>query len=74
MKKCAKCGLVMVKSSLYDPDGTIPLVGGLKECNEDDALREWWVCNNSCCVDGAINQGSQMVGYGDERAKILYNR
>jgi len=59
MKKCAKCGLAMVRSRLYDPDGTVPLYGGLKEYSLDGTLKEWWVCNNGCCADGALNQGSQ---------------
>lgn len=44
--KCAKCGQLMIDAARYDPDGTVPLYGGLK------AEGRWWVCINVDCEDG----------------------
>lgn len=55
MNKCSKCGKSLVRASMYDPDGTLPLYSGKLDYNNDGVLEEWWVCNNPGCEDGAKN-------------------
>jgi len=38
MKECSKCGAAMLRADLYDPEGTIPLYGGIR-----DKKGLWWV-------------------------------
>jgi len=52
--KCKKCYHVMIRASLYDPDGIVPLHGGIKEY-EGEAMSEWWVCINPGCSEGVKN-------------------
>ena len=59
MKECTQCGHAMIRASMYDPDGAVPLYGGVKEY-KDGALSEWWVCNNSTCSEGAKNTGVEI--------------
>ena len=49
MKPCPICGKALLRASMYDPDGEIPLYGGIREDNE------WWVCINHGCEDGKKN-------------------
>lgn len=56
MNKCPKCGATMVRASSYDPDGLIPLYGGIKEFWGKDLLKEWWVCISQECEDGKRNR------------------
>ena len=49
--ECKKCGYAMIRASMYDPDGTVPLCGGVREDSE------WWVCTNPTCNDGSKNLG-----------------
>lgn len=49
MRPCPLCGHAMIRASYYDPDGLIPLNGGL----HDDV--DWWVCIDRGCRDGAMN-------------------
>jgi len=53
MMNCPKCGAAMIRAERYDPDGSIPLYGGVK--NET----EWWVCINEGCEDGNKNRTGQ---------------
>ena len=55
MNNCPKCGVAMIRAGSYDPEGLIPLHGGEKEYNEDNSLKEWWVCINTVCEDGKKN-------------------
>jgi len=58
MKKCPTCGAVMIRASMYDPDGTVALHEGIKVWNEDGsgALIEWWVCIDKDCAVGIKNR------------------
>ena len=51
---CKKCEQMMIRTSMYDPEGAKALYGGLKEYR-DGALTEWWVCINPMCDDGGRN-------------------
>lgn len=61
MYNCPKCGSVMIRASLYDPDGMIPLYGGIKIGDMvtlegySPTIIEWWVCINPLCKDGKKN-------------------
>ena len=50
MVRCTKCGAAMVRVDLYEPEGTIPLHGGI----QDNTY--WWVCINGECEDGKRNR------------------
>jgi hypothetical protein len=41
--ECPKCKRAMIRASMYDPDGTIRLIGGE------------WICINPGCEDGKVN-------------------
>lgn len=55
MKLCEKCGSIMIRAEMYDPDGEVPLYGGVKEYNEQGDLVNWFVCINHGCEDGKKN-------------------
>ena len=46
---CPQCQTLMVRASLYDPDGLIPLENGVH------TEHDWWVCINPQCADGKAN-------------------
>jgi hypothetical protein len=46
---CEKCNKPMIKASIYDPSGVVPLHGGKIV---DGA---WWVCINKECEEGKTN-------------------
>lgn len=52
--KLCNCGHAMIRAEFYDPEGTIPLFGGLKEY-EDGKLVSWFVCINPACGEGRKN-------------------
>ena len=67
--QCPSCKALMIRSSMYDPDGFIPLQGGLHvmsfrplepipfniRSNQIETYDEWWVCINGACIDGRAN-------------------
>lgn len=48
---CLKCGAAMLRAEMYDPEGTAPLYGGIRQG------KSWWVCINPGCEDGRRNRG-----------------
>lgn len=50
MKFCQKCEAVMVRADMYDPDGEVPLYGGVKT-----GMGVWWVCISPGCEEGRKN-------------------
>ena len=50
MMRCKKCRRPMIRASMYDPEGTVPLCGGTKEY-ENGILKEHWVCINPGCSE-----------------------
>lgn len=45
----------MIRAEMYDPDGEVPLYGGVKEHSADGELASWFVCINQGCEDGKKN-------------------
>ena len=58
MQKCKVCGRVIVRASMYDSDGVVPLYGGVREY-EGRVLTEWWVCTNPECEEGVKNSSAK---------------
>lgn len=62
---CKRCQRAMIRASRYDPDGVVPLHGGVKEY-EGSTLEEWWVCIYPGCEDGRENvAGSHLREEGE---------
>ena len=51
MNPCPKCSSLMVIAAFYDPDGMIPLHGGILDYSGSPI----WVCINPQCEDGRRN-------------------
>lgn len=49
-RPCPKCGKMMIRAALYDPDGEIPLNGMVM-----DEQGEPWACINQECENGKQN-------------------
>jgi len=63
--KCEKCNNLLIRASMYDPDGEVPLEGGIKEYHDNGGLKEWWicpVCNNGKVVRRQSDDKDWLIG------------
>lgn len=56
MDRCPKRGnTALIPAQYYEPEGTIPLYGGVQEFDGDGKLTKWLICTNPNCEDGKKN-------------------
>lgn len=46
---CPDCNAAMVRADLYEPEGTVPLHGGIRD------EKHWWICIRPECLVGKRN-------------------